>query len=189
MASASLQLQGEELCACHDRPGGDSEPTDGLVVPEMERQGLIDMRGFEDAVPDHHLISAHPLITKAFLARLEAELQSSRKLSPVGVQEPGHSQADGRVSIVSASMHDAGRLRGILGAGLLQDGQGIHVEPEQEGWARLPTFQQSHDAGLADALRHLQAEILELARPRSRQSEPRGNRALGACGSRAEVLG
>ena len=44
------------------------------------------------------------------------------------------------------------------------DGEGIHVEAQQECGSRLCAFQQTNDTGLADAFRHLDAKRFQLLR-------------------------
>ena len=62
------------------------------------------------------------------------------------------------MTVVSAGVHDARVLRGVFCAGIFGDGQGVHVEAQEDGGTGFGAFQVADYAGLADAFGHFDAK-------------------------------
>ena len=147
--------------AGHDGTFGHMHPAERLFVPEVHREGHVHFGGVEHAVAQHHFRAARFLAVVPLLGRLEAEFDRACQLVAMGVKDFRHRQPNGGVTVVSAGVHDAAILRGVLRARFFDNWKRVHVEAQQEGWAGLRAFKQADDARPADAFGDFEAEGFE----------------------------
>ena len=107
----------------HRWPGSHSQPAKRLIVPQMQRQGVIRARILQHAIRQHGLGAAQPLF-----GWLKDKLDRAPQLFSMRLQYARHGKTDRRVPIMSTSMHHARILGGILGGSLLKDRQGVHIK-------------------------------------------------------------
>ena len=87
--------------------------------------------GVEQALFEHE-----PGAEEAFFPRLEHEQHRAGQFVPPGRQQAGCSRQHGGVHVVTAGVHETGALAGEWQAGVLENGEGVHVAPEEDGRAR-----------------------------------------------------
>ncbi len=105
------------------------------------------------------------------LGRLADEDQRALPAGLQAGQHAGGADPAGHVHVVAAGVHDAdlvavlvarADLAGVGQAGLLDDRQGVHVGAHQHG-RPVAVLEDADDAVAADVLRHLEADLLQLA--------------------------
>ena len=131
----------------------------GHTGQHMEHDRRIHLRVFQQAIGDHIRGAL-----KDLLRRLELQLDGAFQFLFVGFEQLGCTQHHGCVHVVAAAVHPAGHLRGKVHAGLLLNGQSVHVAAQQNGLARLFAARQHKDACLAAVLRgvtHLSECLLD----------------------------
>ena len=116
----------------------------------MEHDRRVHFRVFQQAVGDHIRGALENLF-----GRLEFQLDSAFDLLLVLFQQLCRTQHHGRVHIVAAAVHLARHLGGKHLSGLLKDGQGVHIAPEQDGLARALSPGQREDTRPAAVLRRI----------------------------------
>ncbi len=127
----------EDFCPGHGWAIGNAEPTDRLLIPEMQAEHHIHFGVFENTAFDHLFCAPH-----AFLGWLEHEFYCPGQFIAVGLEHFGHRQQDGSVPVMPAGVHDAGILGCIHCAGLFEDWQGVHVGAHQDDRAGFCAFEQ-----------------------------------------------
>jgi hypothetical protein len=96
-----------------------------------------------------------------FLVGLEDELDRSMQMFPQLTEDHGHPQQVGRMAIVTTGVHLPRNNGFIVQAGVLLDGQGIHVCPEHKGPARVGTLEDADDTGGFDLLGDLDSQFAQ----------------------------
>ena len=113
----------------------------------------------------HPLAEHHPRAVEALLAGLEHEHDVALEPVAVACEQPGRPDQRRRVQVVPAGVHRAVR-RGEVKAGLLVDGQRVHVAADQDrtGVAVVasPAAQHADDRRGPGSGRDLEAEAVEL---------------------------
>ena len=111
---------------------------------DVQRDGAINLRVFQNLVIDHGNGAA-----RAFLGRLEHELDRAVELVAQSAEDLGRTHQDGRVKIVPAGVHHTGFGRLVGDVVLLVDRQRIHVGTHEERLARTATLDGGQNAGSA----------------------------------------
>ena len=88
----------------------------------------------------------------SLLVGLEKELHRSRERFTVLRQQHGRAENCRCVHIMTAGMHNSGRLRCKIHPGGLRDGKCVHVRTEGCRFPRFASGQCSHNAGFRHAL-------------------------------------
>ena len=81
------------------------------------------------------------------LAGLEHERHPAPQLAPPGNEELGRAGEHGHMGVVAAGVHGAVDLAGVVEAGVLGHGEGIHVAPQQHGGPGLGAVEHRHHRG------------------------------------------
>jgi hypothetical protein len=147
---AALALDGDEHHVGRGqqraRTGGDQARGDRrrLVDGERPRHGLAAGRPAGARV-EQALLQRPGRATLALLARLEEEPDPAGQVAPVLGQQPGGADEHGGVGVVPAGVHDPVDLGGVVEAGVVGHGQGVHVGPQQDRRPRPAAVEVGHD--------------------------------------------
>ena len=114
----------------------------------MEHDRSVHLGGLQQAVFQHVQRALEDL-----LGGLELQLDGALDLVLMLLEQLGGTQHHGGVHIVAAAVHLAGQLRGEFLAGLLLQGQSVHVAAQQDHLAGLFAARQRKHAALAAVLR------------------------------------
>ena len=142
MASGAVDLQVEVGEPGHERPALGGEPSSlvGFDVDSVRSDKGHACR-LEEALGDHRLGASFD-----FLGRLEHEHDGPGQLVTVrGEQTSGTDEASS-VHVMATSVHVAVR-RGVVESGVLSDGQGIHVPPQQHRRSGTSALEHGDDRG------------------------------------------
>ncbi len=153
VAAAPLDGDGEDAGRRHRRPLDNTRLAQRYGRPQMHGQSHVRPRMLQHPLGDDRQRPAQPL-----LGRLEEELERAGYLVLPSREEPRQRQPHGHMAIVAAGVHDAGVDGSIVVVALLLNGQRVHVETQQDSGTGPRPFQQSHDARVADAGLHFQAQ-------------------------------
>ena len=104
----------------------------------MDHQRRVHLGVFQQSCFDHVVRAL-----KNLLGGLEHQLDGTLDLVLMLFQQPGGPQQHGGVQVVTAGVHPAVRT-GKIHAGLLPNGQTVHVRPQQEHLPRLFAAHQCH---------------------------------------------
>ncbi len=146
MAAFSFDGEVEPEHGGQQRAGADADGSLGNGRPDVAAQGIVHMGVVHHAGFDHRFCPAGPLF-----GRLEDKLDIAVDAVLEGIHCRGGGQHHGRVRVMAAGMHDAGMLGRKGSAGLLGDGQCIHVGPDQKCRAGAAGLQQPHHPVAGDA--------------------------------------
>ncbi len=125
----------------------------------------------QDTFLDHHYRTPVFAGRRAFLGRLEDELDGSRQHLPVIRQDFGGTHEHGDVGVMAARVHDRDILSvvfatcpgGKRNTGTLEHRQAIHIGPQGNHRTRFAAHQRADHAGVCNAGLHLvEAEISQV---------------------------
>jgi hypothetical protein len=134
-------------------PRPDREGTDRVARPIVQAIDLL------DAEPGHQPVLHHGVAAAAaLLGRLEDHHGRAVEVARFG-QVLCCSKEHGRMAVMTAGVHQAGRLRAVRRVRLLLDGKRVHVgsQPNDLSAGAAPAFDDPDDARAADAGDHLVA--------------------------------
>ena len=117
----------------------------------MHAKDRFARKALEQTVVDHSLRAG-----AAFFGRLEDEVHDAVEAA-MQRQPAGAGQQHRGVSVVTAGMHAAFVLRGMIEGVVFLQGQGVHVGSQPDRPGRAATAQGADDAGAAHAGRDLDA--------------------------------
>ena len=114
----------------------------------------------QQAVADHHSRAARFFSVRAFLGRLEDKFDRAAMCD--GRTAYGNGQTNRHMTIMPTGMHHTQILGSIFSAGLLRDGQSIHIETQQQHRAWSSALEQGDNPGFSDASGNFQPQSFEL---------------------------
>ena len=155
MTASAMDIDGKHVGGGHAGAGFHGNLTCLHVGPDMDTEAGI------NAV--HGTLLDHAGRTLGHLfRRLEGQLHGAAELVLVVVEQPGHCEHGSGMAVMAAGVHHAGILAGIINAGLLLYGEGIHVPPQKDGLAGLCALDGGQHAGLQAAGAPLDAVLVQL---------------------------
>ncbi|MDQ0710273.1 hypothetical protein QFZ52_002925 [Arthrobacter woluwensis] len=165
MTAHAVQRDAQAVRGGHGRAGREADET-GRDRRDVLSQHHIGTRETVQETVAEHLCGA----ASGLLGGLEDRDERARPLLAGPGQQFGRPEQAGHVHIVAAGVHDGDVVAvrigpaggaGVVEAGLLLDGQAVHVRAQQHGGADA-VGQDADDAGPAHALRHLEAELTQV---------------------------
>ena len=146
MSALPANGDGETIGGGHCRTGAHLDHTDRRVLVDVDAEGRIDLRILQHARFDHRLGATGG----QFLRRLEEEFHRTGKVVATLQQQSRRAQEHGGVGVVTAGVHDAGRLRSVVDLVLFKDRKRIHIGAQQDCWpiAALAAADETGHAGL-----------------------------------------
>ena len=155
VAAAAMDVHGVHISGCHAGAGFQGNLTGLHIGPDMNAEAGI--HAVHGALLDHGFGAQGHLFR-----RLESQLDGAAKLVLMVVQNAGGGEHGGGVAVMAAGMHHAGILAGVGSAGLLLNGQGVHITAQQDGLAGLGALDGGQHAGLQAAGTPLDPILIQL---------------------------
>ena len=141
VAAPAPDGQGEEAAAAHAHAGLHADGAPGQVGGHMDGKDRV-------RTLQHPGLQQRPASAGELLRRLKHQPDPAGQRLPLLREKGGGPQQHGGVGVVAAGVHDAGDLGGKGQAGLLLDGQGVHVRPQQHRGTGAAAANLSHHAGV-----------------------------------------
>ena len=158
VAAYTDDLDEGPVTRCQERAGAHQEVPLRRARMVVHGEHHVAGKTLEQAVGHHGLSAA---VEAAFFRRLEDQVEGAREPAR-GRQMLGRAQQHRGVAVVAAGVHAAGDRAGIRQAGVLLDGQGVHVGAQAQAFRAIAQTQLRHQACLADATCDLIAPLLQL---------------------------
>jgi hypothetical protein len=153
MAAEPFDVDVDTIRRGEQRPGPDSEGADRQAGRVVHPVDFLDPEPLHQAVPHHLAAAAAPL-----LRRLENHHRRAGEIAGLG-EIFGRAEQHGRVPVMAAGVHLAGRRGAVRQVGLLGDRQRVHVGAQSDHPSARPRLFAPADhadhAGAADAGHHV----------------------------------
>ena len=155
MAASAVDIDGEHVGSGHAGACLNRDLTRFHIGPDMDTETSV--HAVHSAVLNH----GHGALGN-LLGGLEGQLYGAAELVLMVVEQAGHGEHGGSMAVMAAGVHHTGVLAGILYAGLLLNGEGVHIAAQEYGLAGLCALNGGQHTGLHAAGAPLDAVLVQL---------------------------
>ena len=132
-AMAALAVENDPVIVAGSGNGAPAQlDLAGLIglTGDVDGHSVVGLGIFQTAVLDHGTGAG-----QSFLTRLEHQDHKALEFLFMGFQQFGRTQQHGGMGVMAAGVHFSRALGGIGQAGVLGEGQSIHISPEKDAFA------------------------------------------------------